>query len=179
MLRPRHKRQLGPRPAPLRPALNGRDELWPHPAPPIINTPAPPKLPQPLRARLTAGPQKLVVPNCRLLRPGAPVWCLDLTSQGGTAADPITAEHIADWINLIYYKFSPDEQDDLCGHLQDLVDSHVAQVNGGNGNNNGNGNGAIDQPPLRLPQGGGPWTRPASVAVGSDRFTYGSGGAPR
>jgi hypothetical protein len=68
----------------------------------------------------------------------------NLSSRSGTAADQITAERISDFINMGYRKFSPDEQDVLCGYLQDLIDTHV-------GNNDGNGESAMDQPSAAAP----------------------------
>src|SRR5215469_8427074 len=48
----------------------------------------------------------------------------NLTQQGGTAADQITPEHIADFVGMAYQKFGPQDQDQLCQFLRDIVDAH-------------------------------------------------------
>jgi len=42
----------------------------------------------------------------------------NLTQQGGTAADQITPEHIADFVGMAYREFGPQDQDQLCQFLR-------------------------------------------------------------
>lgn len=50
--------------------------------------------------------------------------------NGNGAADQITLEHIADFVGMVYHKFSPGEQDALCQQLQELIDVHNGSMAG-------------------------------------------------
>ena len=100
--------------------------------------------PQPFRSQRSIDQMPVQSSNMSAALPA------NLTQQGGTAADQITPEHIADFVGMAYQKFGPQDQDQLCQFLRDIVDAH-----------NSNNGEAHDQ-------GGVHWARRGWGASGSE-----------